>query len=173
MSDQPTILFVEHVLWEPGEEWTAALEHLASRFARVSALDIAAITASGPLHAQLDALAEWAAAADVDLDRELGRWFDEHLSMHVRPAPAVTRGVRALAAETPIDVASALPPRAAESITRHAGCWRSVTHLHAPIRNAESLAQLVEQLAPGAVIAGTSTPVPEGVTRASLGAPIT
>jgi hypothetical protein len=168
MSDRPVIVFVEHVLWQPGTEWDAALDHVADRFARAAPLDVAAIRAAGALHEQLDALQSWADVAGADLDRELGRWFDEHLSMHVRPAPTVTRAVRSLAADGPVHLASALPARAAESIARHAGCWRSVAQLHAPLRSADSLAELVDSLDPNLVVAASPTPLPPDLTVDSL-----
>lgn len=169
MSEQaPAFIFVEHVVWEPGEEWSEALESIAGRFARVLELDLDAVRAAGPLQAQLAELERWAGDAKVDLDRELGRWFDEHLSMHVRPDPSRTRAVRSLAAERPVHAVSALPPRAAESIARHAGCWRSIAELHAPVRSADQLAALVAEHAPAQVIAAGSTPLPADVAAASL-----
>jgi hypothetical protein len=168
MSEQPTIVFVEHVLWEPGDEWIELVDQLGERFARSSPLDVDAIRAAGQLHEQLVELQAWADTAGVDLDRELGRWLDEHLSMHVRPAPTVTRAVRALASDGPVHLASALPARAAESIARHAGCWRSVTELHAGIRDAAALQALVGELAPAAVVAAAPTPVSEDVRISPL-----
>lgn len=168
MSDQPTLVFVEHVLWQPGDEWRELVEQLGARFARSSPLDVQAVRGAGPLHAQLVQLQKWADAANVDLDRELGRWLDEHLSMHVRPAPTVTRAVRALASDGLVHLASALPARAAASIARHAGCWRSAAELHADVRDAATLASLLERLAPAAVVAADPTPLPSGVTATPL-----
>lgn len=168
MTNAPTIVFVEHVLWQPGAEWHAALEHVADRFARVSPFDVVAIEALGPLHLQLDALDAWAVLAGADLDRELGRWLDEHLSMHVRPNPAVTRAVRALASHGPVHVASSLPARAGEAIARHAGCWRSVALLHAEIRDAAALASLMTEVGADRVFAAAPTPIPDDVNAEAL-----
>lgn len=171
MTDQDrstAVIFVEHVLWEPDEAWTDALEYVAGRFARVQPLDVDGVRAAGALHEQVAALATWADGAGVDLDRELGRFLDEHLSMHVRPAPTVTRAVRALAADGPVHAVSALPARAAESIARHAGCWRSFEQLHADVRSAEELETVLAQVAPQRVIAAEPTPVPEGVATSGL-----
>lgn len=123
------MIVVEEYAWTPGKEWRAALEHVAKRFARVAELDVDAVLGAGEFDAQIAALNAWAEPLDVNLDQELGRWFDEHLSMHVRPDAAKTRAVRALAADGPVHATSALPPRAAESILRHAGMWRSITEL--------------------------------------------
>lgn len=172
-APQPAIVFVEHVLWEPGADWDAALEHLAERFARSAPLDLDAIRGAGHLHEQLAALAAWATGAGADLDRELGRWFDEHLAMHVRPAPATTRAVRALAADRPVHLASALPARAAESIARHAGCWRSVGELHAEVRDADALAALAASVGPTVVHASSPTPLPDKVVAQPLARPAT
>lgn len=168
-SSPATLLFVEHVAWEPRDDWRDAIEHLATRFARATPLDADAIRGRGTLPAQLEALDAWAAKAGVDLDRELGRWFDEHLSMHVRPDPAVTRTVRALASDGPLHLASALPPRVAEAIARHAGCWRSATDLHAPLRDADAVSSTVVALGTDVrVVAGPATPLPPGLAAITL-----
>lgn len=125
-----SVIVVERDAWNPGREWREALDHLAGRFARVAPLDVDAVLGEENFAAQIAALTAWSQTADVDLDRELGRWFDEHLAMHLRPDPSKTRAVRALAAEQPVHATSALPPRAAESILRHTGLWRSVSELH-------------------------------------------
>ena len=168
MSDQVTICFLEHVLWEPDEAWDDALEHVAGRFARANPLDLEAIRSAGAFHEQVALLHAWASDAGVDLDRELGRWFDEHLAMHVRPAPTVTRAVRALAAQGTVHLASALPPRPAESIARHAGCWRSIAELHAELRDSAAVASMLAQVAPERVVAAAPTPLPAGVAAAPL-----
>ena len=56
----PSVVFVEHVLWEPGAAWSEALEHVAGRFARVKALDVEQVRAAGALHEQLEYLVEMA-----------------------------------------------------------------------------------------------------------------
>ncbi len=167
-SPASSVVFVEHVLWEPGAAWTEALEHVAGRFARVKPLDVEAVRAAGALHEQLSYLTDWATAAGVDLDRELGRYLDEHLSMHVRPAPTITRAVRALAAAGPVHAVSALPPRAAESIARHAGCWRSFAELHADVRDADALGVILDQVTPDRVVAANPTPLPAGTSSTLL-----
>lgn len=148
----PTIVLVEHVAWQPGDEWSEALAHVANRFARIAPLDVDAVLASGDLRAQVDALRAWADSADADADRELGRWFDENLAMHVRPDPKVTRAVRALAASAPVHAASALGPRSAESLLRHAGCWRSIAELHPDLNGDDALADLAQRLGTNAVV---------------------
>lgn len=165
----PTVVFVEHVLWTPRDDWDEALAHLAGRFERVSPLDATAVREAGTLAEQIDALERWAGGASVDLDRELGRWFDEHLSMHVRPAPVVTRAVRAIASASPVHAASALPPRAAESITRHAGCWRSVSELHGNVRSADQVDALVDRLGASTVVVDPdATAISPNVTTTQL-----
>lgn len=159
----PAILQLEHAVWTPGAEWRAALEHLASRFARVRPLDLDALEAAGPLAAQLELLDAWAATSSADVDRELGRFLDEHLALHVRPEPSVTRAVRALASERAVVLASALPPRPAEAIARHCGIWRSVAQLAASVRTAGALRELAEDRGAILVIdARTSLLAPAG-----------
>lgn len=163
-----TLIFVEHVLWNPDDAWLEALEHMSGRFRRVSELDVDAVLAAGALHAQVTYLDAWAGDAGVDLDRELGRFLDEHLAMHVRPAPTITRAVRALAAEGPIHAASALPARAAESIARHAGCWRSFERLHADIRGIDGLDVVLAEVSPDRIVAAAPTPLPAGAAAVAL-----
>lgn len=140
VSAPPALLVVEHDAWTPGAEWRAAVEHVAGRFARVAPLDVDAVFAAGDFTAQVAAVDAWAAPLDVDLDRELGRWFDENLAMHVRPDATRTRAIRALAAERAVHATSVLPARAAESLLRHAGAWRSIAELHAPVTDIDALA---------------------------------
>lgn len=154
----PTLVFVEHVLWTPGAEWRGALDYLAGRFARVAPLDVDALLACGPLHVQLEGLVAWAEGPKVDLDRELGRYLDEHLSMHVRPNAALTRAVRAQAARGPVHAVSALPARAAEGIARHGGSWRSFAALHAGVRTAADLDAVLAATGATALVAGATTP---------------
>jgi len=158
---------IEHVIWAPGSDWHAALDHIAGRFARVEVLDVAAIERAGTVAAQLLLLADWATAAGCDLDRELGRWFDEHLAMHVRPAPAITRAMRALAATRTVVAVSALPPRAAESIARHSGVWRSISALYGTVRTADELRSVLNAVGTEVVIAGPATPLPGGVSASA------
>lgn len=165
----PTLIFVEHVLWQPASTWRAALDHIADRFARVTPLDVEAVLAAPTFAEQVSQLHEWSQTASVDLDQQLGRWFDEHLSMHVRPAPAVTRAVRALAASSDVHVVSALPARPAESIVRHAGCWRSVTSLIGDTRNRDDISEAVERLGVTSVIADDTITLPDGIVATSLG----
>ena len=164
----PALLFIEHVLWTPAGAWSSAVDHLAARFARSSPLDPAAVRDAGELHDQLVFLDEWATAANVDLDRELGRYLDEHLSMHVRPDPATTRAVRALASTRPVHAVSALPPRAGESILRHAGCMRSIATVHPNVHDAAGLDELIREIGPSLLYAATPTPLPAGTSATLL-----
>lgn len=136
----PAVLVVEQVVHAPDEEWRAALEHITGRFARVAPLDVDAVLDAGEFPAQVAHLQSWAERLDVDLDRELGRWYDEHLSMFVRPDSRITRAIRAIAAERDVHAVSVLPPRAAESLLRHAGAWRSITELHGNQADAAAVA---------------------------------
>jgi len=167
-SAAPAIVFVEHVLWTPGEDWHEAITHLAGRFARATPLDAPAVLGAGALHEQLVVLNTWASSASVDLDRELGRWLDEHLSMHLRPRPETTRAVRALAAVGSVHAASALPARAAEAIARHAGCWRSIETLHDGLLDAAAVGTVVDSLHPRLIVAAPPTPLPTDVDAQPL-----
>ncbi|MBC7644546.1 MAG: hypothetical protein H7123_05415, partial [Thermoleophilia bacterium] len=103
----PIVVDIDSVLWQPGSEWTAALEHLAKRFARVRALDATALRELDVALA-CEALAAWA-GDDIDWARELTRFFDEHLSMYLRAARAdavTSRQIRSLAADGWIIIAA-------------------------------------------------------------------
>ena len=122
---------VDTVLWQPGSEWTAALEHLARRFARVRELDAANLIGLD-VAAACAALTTWA-GDDIDWARELTRFFDEHLSMYLRAARAdavTSRQIRALAAGGwTIIAASALPKAAATSLLRHRSMLRGIAQV--------------------------------------------
>lgn len=147
-----TIVLIERVIWKVDDVWNDAVSQLAERFARAAPLDTDAVLLAGTLAEQLMVLESWASAADVDLDRELGRWLDERLSMHVRPDPLVTRRMRALATQGELHGASALPLRAAESVARHAGCLRSFTALHGGVRTDQDLTALVAALGDATIL---------------------
>jgi hypothetical protein len=164
----PTLVFVEHVLWQPGAVWRAALDHVADRFARAAPLDVDAILAEPTFARQVDALAGWAQGASVDLDQQLGRWFDEHLSMHVRPTPVVTRAIRSLAATGDVHFVSALPARPAESIVRHVGCWRSAASLVGDARSADDIDAIVERVGAERIVADESASLPQRMSPTSL-----
>jgi hypothetical protein len=76
----------------------------------------------------------------------------------VRPNAGLTRAVRSRASAGPVLAVSALPPRAAESIARHGGSWRSFTALHANVRSAAELDAVLEATGAGTLVA--SGPIP-------------
>ena len=122
-------LRVETALWDPARGWPEAVRHVASRFARVRVLDADTLLVSGDLATQVRWLLEWA-GTDIDVNRELGRYFDEHLPVHVRPDRATNQRVRSLAREFDIEAVSALPPAPLESLLRHLGVYRNLAGIH-------------------------------------------
>lgn len=124
-----TLVWLEGVLWIPSKEWDAAIHHISNRFARAHPLDSDDVLSLNDFHQQHKALTIWSHNAKVDLDRELGRFFDEHLAIYLRPDPGLTRRVRVRASNSSIEVITALGKRSAESILRHTGYWRSITKL--------------------------------------------
>lgn len=118
---------VESVLWNPGRGWPEALEHLARRFRRLRALDTATVAARSELPdlaPQLRELETWA-GDDIDLDRELGRYFDEHLPVHVRPDRSLNQTVRAAARQGRLVAFSSLPEAPLRSVLAHVGVLRA------------------------------------------------
>lgn len=132
---------LEGTLWIPGTEWTRAIEHVAARFARVRMLDAESINTLPTLREQVEALDVWG-GDDIDWHRELTRYLDEHLSLHLKPQPDVRRAVRTLATRSSIDVVTALPTAAATTIIRHLGLARSV----ATITDASSARQQISSV---------------------------
>ncbi len=117
---------LEGDLWFPGREWELAVADIAQRFARVKPLDPDAILAAESFPQQIEALQTWA-GEDLDWSRDLARFFDGHLSLYIKPDPAVSRAIRAHAAEHgPITIRTALPEAAAWSLIHHLGIARSV-----------------------------------------------
>lgn len=118
---------VEGTIWSPGRLWELALEHLAGRFARVRPLDLDSIPAANDaqsLAEAVEALQAWA-SGDVAWQRELVRFFDEHISLHVRPDPSLSRDLRALGRRRHLVAVSALPEGAARAVLQHAGLVRA------------------------------------------------
>jgi phosphoglycolate phosphatase-like HAD superfamily hydrolase len=162
-TDGRLLVRLEGTLWLPGRLWELAVEHVATRFARVRPLDVAALPAAvdpAGLSAAMSALHEWA-AGDEAWQRELVRYFDEHLSMHVRPDPSLSRAVRALGRSTDLVAVSALPEPAARAVLEHAGLARAFADVRGgvsvddadvtagtPVRDAGHLRDLAEALTP-------------------------
>lgn len=123
---QSTVRMLEGDLWLPGREWELAIQDVARRFARVRSLDANAVLSSGPLDQQLAAIHAWA-GEDLDWTSDMTRFFNEHLSLHVKPDPTVTRAVRSMVSEHgQITVETALPEPVAWSLLHHLGLARSV-----------------------------------------------
>lgn len=127
-ANSPLAVRVEGVLWDPVTVWPLAVAHVASRFARVAALDAAAlpaVTSADDLAAAVEAVDAWAAGGGIDWQREFVRWLDENLSRHLRPDVAISRHVRALGRSRELVACSALPTAATEAVLRHAGVNRA------------------------------------------------
>lgn len=122
----PTVRTLEGDLWLPGREWSLAVHDVARRFARVRMLDADHILALGSLVRQIDALHRWA-GDDLDWTSDMTRYFNEHLSLHIKPDPSVTRSIRAVVSDHgKITVETALPESVAWSLLHHLGLARSV-----------------------------------------------
>lgn len=168
-STETMLVWIEHVIWHPGDDWDAAVRALAERFSRAMPLDDEEVRSAGALHHQVDHLQRWAGRASVDLNRELGRWMDEHAARFVRPDPRVTRALRALvAAGCSVDLVSALPPRAAEAIAHHAGCRRSARQVHGLVTTSDDAAALEHLVQCSIVVAALPTPIPAEVAPITL-----
>ena len=135
--DAPTATRVrlEGAIWDAGASWTACVEAVAARYARVRALDAAAVLAARAdapvaerLAAQVTALDTWAAGSDIDWEREAVRFFDENAPRFLRPDRAITQDLRRRAASgESITLESVLPAAVAEAIARHLGVARAAT----------------------------------------------
>jgi hypothetical protein len=137
MSDAASSFLIESAVWQPGTLWACAMEHLAARFGRVRVLDVTTLpepdpTAADPLGPPIASLEAWS-HGEIEWARELARYFDDHLSLHVRPDTRVTRALRAAAQDGDLLAVTRLPIPAAESVLAHAGVRRAVSHVrHVP-----------------------------------------
>lgn len=62
----------------------------------------------------------------MSLDRELGRFVDEHASMHIHPNAKTNRVIRSLAQQHKLIVFSVMPTHVANSVLQHLGLKRSI-----------------------------------------------
>jgi phosphoglycolate phosphatase-like HAD superfamily hydrolase len=88
------VLFAEQGLAATDALWSEAVAHVARRLGRVKALDAASLPAG-----RRDGLAALAAWGDGDVSTwqlELGRFFEEHIPIYVRPSPTLNAAVRRL-----------------------------------------------------------------------------
>lgn len=166
-TDQPTcIVMIDDIVWTPGREIDEAVRHLSTRFARSTPLDADAVLgAASSVAERMRMLGDWAEAAGVSLDRELGRFLDEHLSMFVRPDSSRARAVRGLASTHRIVAASALPPRAATSIALHAGVGRAIAAYEGDVLSSDHLTRIIAQSDAKLVIAASGAAQLDGLDR--------
>lgn len=162
------IVDVDTVLWQPGSEWTATLEHIATRFARIRELDVPAVSQLD-VAAACDAIAAWA-GDDIDWARELTRFFDEHLSLYLRADPVTSRQIRSLAADgCTITAASALPEPAAKSLLRQRNMLRGIALVAGSVTTPAAWEALIASTNADTVASTAGHPWPEGVeVRAGL-----
>lgn len=137
---------IEGTLWKPEALWQAAVEHLSQRFGRVRSLDVDRVVQrlrDDSLAASVSELRQWA-GDDINLEGALGRYFDEHLPMHVRPQRALNQRIRTLRAEGQVlHAVTALPAAPAHSLLRHLGLAREFSVVHADADEVEPPAQLM------------------------------
>lgn len=130
MTDDLSFL-VESVVWRPDSLWNDAVKHIATRFSRVRQLSDPALAdpeGLDPLALPIASLDAWA-GDDIDWRRELARYFDEHLSMHVRPSAPVARALRSAGSSATLIAVTRLPDAAARSLLLHAGVSRAVAEV--------------------------------------------
>lgn len=158
---------VEGMLWNPAPLWNAAVDAIAARFARLAALDVDAVHVPAAAPAASDALGDavttlvgWADANGVDAGRELRRFFDEHLPLHVRPDRHANQRLRSLASAGHAVIAcSALPPAPLESLLGHIGVARALSGTVADLRSADDLEGLTATSGGAALTVVTASPV--------------
>jgi phosphoglycolate phosphatase-like HAD superfamily hydrolase len=134
------VILSERSLPDADGLFAAAVAHIGRKLGRAKPLDVAELP---PDRAEtVAALDDWA-GGDVDWRGELARYYEDHIPLHVRPAPALNAALRGLAARgVPIGFWSPGPDEAARIVVHHVGLGRRVQ----AVRVGGS-AELAEQLA--------------------------
>jgi phosphoglycolate phosphatase-like HAD superfamily hydrolase len=109
------IVFAERVLAPGGDAiWSAALAHLARRFASIRELDVAGLPAR---ESAVPVLESWAGEEVSSWRLELGRFYDDHARVHLRRDPATAVLLASLRVEGVRLAAYGQGPREASAAT--------------------------------------------------------
>jgi phosphoglycolate phosphatase-like HAD superfamily hydrolase len=154
------VVFSEPALASTDRLFRDAVEHLARKLGRVKPLDAAAVPETRP--EALAALSAWAGADVSTWERELARFYEEHLPVYLRPDPALNATIRALrAGGVRLGAWSAGPAQAFATLLHQLGLSRRLDATlidatpRAPLRLAAELG--VEAIAVVAVTADRRT----------------
>jgi phosphoglycolate phosphatase-like HAD superfamily hydrolase len=131
--------------------WKAFLDDAARRYASIAPLDPASLPPDrGAAAVELDT---WAESGVGDWRAALERFAEDHAPVYLRPQPASSAAVRALAARgVRVGVFTDAPAELALTALAHFGVARRVEALEA---GGGSLERLLERLGPGAEVVRT------------------
>jgi phosphoglycolate phosphatase-like HAD superfamily hydrolase len=117
------VIFSEEALADTGRLFADAVDALARKLGRVKPLDVAALPADHA--AAVDALARWGDGDVSTWELELGRFYDDHVPLYLRPDAALNATVRRLEREgVRLGAWSPGPQDAAGSVIRFLGLTR-------------------------------------------------
>jgi phosphoglycolate phosphatase-like HAD superfamily hydrolase len=89
------VILSERALADTDDLFAAAVAHVARKLGRVKPLDPE--TLAGGRAGTIRALDEWA-GSEIDWRAELGRFYEDHIPVHLRPNPALNAVLRGLQA---------------------------------------------------------------------------
>jgi phosphoglycolate phosphatase-like HAD superfamily hydrolase len=161
------VIFAEEALAPTATLWSDAVAHIARKLGRVKPLDTGTLPADR--RATVAALAEWAGSEVSSWETELGRFFEDHIPIYVRPSPALAATVRRLEREgVRLGAWSAGPPPCAEVVVHYLGLARRLERCQVePLLDASAhlAAQLTDD--PAAVLAVSGDPAEIAAARAA------
>jgi phosphoglycolate phosphatase-like HAD superfamily hydrolase len=139
------VILSERTLADTDELFAAGVAHLVRKLGRVKPLDSDALP-HDPAEV-VAALDVWA-GSEVDWRGELGRFYEDHISVHLRPDPALNAALRRLqAAGIRLGCWSPGPDEAARIVVHQLGLGRRIERI-ASGGSADVAVLLADELAP-------------------------
>lgn len=139
------VILSERTLADTDEVFAAAVVHLARKLGRVKPLDPATLPGD---RAQIVAAFDAWAGDEVDWRGELARFYEDHISLHLRPNSALNAALRQLqAAGIRLGCWSAGPQEGAQIVVHQLGLGRRIERIAAG-ESADVAVLLADELAP-------------------------
>jgi phosphoglycolate phosphatase-like HAD superfamily hydrolase len=139
------VILSERTLADTDELFAAGVAHLVRKLGRVKPLDPAALP-QDPAQV-VSALDGWA-GSEVDWRGELARFYEDHISVHLRPDPALNAALRQLqSAGIRLGCWSTGPEETARIVVHQLGLGRRIERIEAG-GSADIAVLLADELAP-------------------------
>ncbi len=139
------VILSERTLADTDELFAAGVAHLVRKLGRVKPLDPATLP-QDPAQV-VSALDEWA-GSEVDWRGELARFYEDHISLHLRPDPALNAALRQLqSAGIRLGCWSPGPDETARIVVHQLGLGRRIERIAAG-GSADVAVLLADELAP-------------------------